>query len=269
MSCFGFIPQANGQNCQQECILNVQVDIPQTIIPVDPGGGGGAGAAVGIPVGAAAIGGLGAFAPLLLAGLSPGSVIAAAAPLGCLGQKACFLQTALKNHFNTTNLNTAIEKARTTASKSFFAVNDRNILNGTFDIQDIELPAKLNNAPKIGYKGTLVSSPYKDVAGKPEIELRIFKDISKAKLEKRYTSQGFRKKFLMKKYEVPYSTTMASYSKGVHEFNGIIDKASMKNPAEPIRTVVNYTEGGFQKDQAIDNPKVKTYAYIIEFTALK
>lgn len=254
--------------CTNQCELNIQVDIPGPTPPTPGGGGGGGGgAAIAIPAGAAALGGLGAFAPLLLAGLDPG-MIAAAAPINCVCKKCCFLQTALRNHFNTTSYSEALSKAQATGVKSFYVVNDRTLLNGTFDIQDIQLPAKFANAEKIAFEATIVSDPYAEINGKPELELRIFKDINDVKLQKRYTSQGFRKKYLMNKYEIPYSSSMKAYGQGVHKVNGVIETSKIKNSQEPFKTVLSYMDGGFSKKMATSNPKAITYAYLIEFTAV-
>lgn len=259
--------KTQAQQCPQECILNIEVDIPDTT-PIIPGGGGTPGAAIAVPTGVAAAGGAAAFSPLLLAGLEPGAILGAAAPIGCVGNKCCFLQKAMKSHFKTNSLANATNQARTTMTKSYFVVNDTDILNGTFNIQDINIPTKFLNAPKIKFEATIASQSFAEVNGKPELELRIFKDIPKQKLEKRFTSQGFRRNFLMKKYEIPYSSSTKNFANGIHKVNGVIETSKIKNSAEPIRTVMTYMDGGFSKGMAVNNPRAITYAYLIEFTAV-
>src|SRR5574344_1504562 len=70
------------------------------------GGGGGGGGATGTGgivaggvVGGTAVSGATAlaFAPLLLAGLEPNGVICAAAPLGSIAPRECYLHAGIKN----------------------------------------------------------------------------------------------------------------------------------------------------------------------------
>lgn len=232
------------------------------------GGGGGAGVAIGVGGGAAAAGGAAAFAPLLLAGLSPNSVIAAAAPIGCIPCRECFLQRTIMSHFNTPDINQA-NAMMSNNCKTYFAQNDSRLLNGTFDMQGITLPNHLLTAQEVRVNVTLLSDPYSQVKGEPEIALSMFRDISQSDLRKKFESQQFTRYYLMKKYDIPLSKTVMAYDQGLQKLTGTIDVRDIKYKDVPFQVAMTYTEGGFHRNQAVDNPKVKTYAYLIEFEKLR
>ena len=239
--------------------------------PVPPGGGGtGAGVAVGVGAGAAAAaGGAAAFAPLLLAGLSPNSVIAAAAPIGCIACRDCYLQKAIMNHFGTQDINQANAMMASGNCKTYFAQNDSRILNGTFDMQGITLPANLYTAKQVRVNVTLFSDPYSAVKGDPFMSMALYKDISQANLRKKFETQQFRRAYLMKKYDIPLTKHFIAYDQGIQKLTGIINVGDIKYKDIPMQVAMTYTEGGFQKNQAVENPKVKTYAYLLEFEMIK
>jgi hypothetical protein len=244
-------------------------DVP--VIPTPGGGGGGAGVAIGAGAGAAAAGlGAASFAPLLLAGLSPNSIIAAAAPIGCIPCQECFLQKAIMSHFCTDD----ICKANTVMSecnpcKLYFAQNNSRILNGTFDMQGITLPKNFIGAKELKVSVTLASDPYGARNGDPELELRMFKDITPTNLSTKFQTQQFLRGYLMRKYEVPLVRTVSGYPQGLQKLTGIIDMSDVKNKEMPLQVVMKYTDGGFQKNQAVKNPKVKMYAYLLEVDKIK
>jgi len=245
----------------------ISATLTRPVVP--PGGGGGGGAvAIGVGAGAAAAGGAAAFAPLLLAGLSPNAIIAAAAPIGCIACRECYLQKAIMNHFGMQDLNQANAMMSNTC-KIYFAQNDSRILNGTFDMQGITLPGSLYDAKFLKVNVTMLSDPYSEVKGTPEMTLSLYKDISQPNLRKKFETQQFLRSYLMKKYEIPLTKTVIAYDQGLQKLSGMIDVREIKYKDYPVQVTTTYTEGGFHKNQAVENPKVKTYAYLIEFEKVK
>lgn len=235
------------------------------------GGGGGGGNATAISLGStgvAAAGGAAAFAPLLLVGLSPNTIIAAAAPIDCIACKQCFLQKAIMNHFGTQNPEKAISMLDTN-SKIYFAQNDSQILNGTFDMQGISLPESLLTAQEVRVKITIFSDPYNEVREEPELKLGLYKDISQPDLRKKFETQQFTRYYLMKKYDIPLKPTLKEYNQGVQKLSGIINIEQLKIKPLNLQAVITFTQGGFQKNQAVENPKVKTYAYLLEVEKIR
>lgn len=243
--------------------------------PIDPGGGGGGGTgtAVGVGVGvgggAAAAGATAlAFAPLLLAGLTPNSVIYAAAPIGCVGCAKNFLQLAILNHFCTKDYKCALAKMKSDG-KYYYAVNDSTIINGTFDIHSITLPKDVLDAQKIKINVTLVSQAYKEIDGEPELTFGLYKDINQIDLVKKFETQQFLHHYLMKKYEIPLKITSKNYNAGIQKLSTTINTFQIQNKKIPLRAVIRYTENGFKKNQKAMNPKALIYAYLIEFDKIR
>lgn len=231
--------------------------------PVVSGGGGaglGAGGIVGIATGtgggvAAAGAGAFAFAPILLAGLDRNSSICAAAPLEYVQDRATYLEEAIKIHGGV---------REGSKDKIYFAQNDCEIINGTFDIDEFKLPKDFLNG-KIKIKVTIASQPYKEVDGDPEFTLGIYKDISFADISKKFETQQFMRHYLMKKYDVPLKITTNNYNGGVQQLEGVLDMSKVQKPNDPIEIVVRYMVDGFSRNLKEANPKVLTYAYLIEF----
>lgn len=235
------------------------------------GGGGGSGGVVAITTGAAAATGISGavFAPLLLAGLSPNTILVAAAPLCCIPCQECFLQTAITNHFGCKDYCTAIEKLNNQSNTKFFwAQNDSRIFNGTYDMHGITLPPELLSAKKIRINVTIASSNHNEVKDGPEISCGLYRDITQADLRKKFETQQFRHYYMMKKYNIPMRTTLKAYSKGLQKISGTIDIENIKIKDYPLQVIIKYTEGGFQKNQSIENPKIKSYAYLLEVEKL-
>lgn len=243
---------------------------PLALLERSGGGGGGGSGAVAIATGSTAVAGLGgaAFAPLLLAGLSPNSIIAAAAPIGCIACRQCFLQKAIMDHFAIPDINAATT-AMNTSCKIYFAQNDSQILNGTFDMQGIVLPKSLLNAQELRVNVALASEPYSEVKGEPELKLALYKDISQSDLRKKFETQQFKRYYLMKRYDIPLLPTLKAYGNGLQKLSGSINLNDFKNRDMPLQVAMTYTEGGFQRNQAVVNPKVKTYAYLLEFEKVR
>lgn len=234
------------------------------------GGGGGTGAGatgVGGIVAGGVVGGTAvsgatalAFAPLLLAGLEPNGVICAAAPLGSIAPRECYLNAAIKSHGGD------VEKGlKRKCDKFYFAQNDCEILNGSYDVDALTLPSDFLSANKIKIKITIASQPYSESKGNPDFKLGIYKDIARADLNKKFETQQFLHHYLMKKYEIPLKITQKTYSQGIQKLYGVIDTSTVKNNNLPLQVVVRYTSGGFHMNLKKISPKTLRYAYLIEF----
>jgi len=228
-------------------------------------GGFSGGAIVGITAGGGAVAGASAlaFAPLLLAGLSPNSVIYAAAPIGAILYPESFLKSAVIQHFDIKNYSEAFVKIQSNGD-FYFAQNNSEIINGSFDIQTLTLPKELQSAKKIKINITIASQPYKEVSGEPELSLGIYKNITKPNLSKKFETQQFLHNYLMKKYEIPLNIISKNYDSGIQTLSGVIDMSKIQNPQTPIKVVIRYTEDGFIKNQKAINPKTLVYAYLIQ-----
>lgn len=230
----------------------------------NPGGGISGGAIVGIAAGGGVVSGASAlaFAPILLAGLEPNSIICAACPLNCIPCAQNYLQCAIKFHSGHKNLS---EFKLNNANKFYFAQNDCEIINGTYDIDEITLPKEFLSSNRIKVNITIASQSYKEVGGNPEFTLGLYKDINKLNLAKKFETQQFLHHYLMKKYETPLKITTKEYKNGLQKISGIIDMKTIQNKQLPMQIVVKYTEDGFRKNLKAQNPKTLRYAYIIEF----
>ena len=232
------------------------------------GGGGGGGAIIGITAGGGAAVAAGAsalaFAPILLAGLSPNSVIYAAAPIECITTPENFLQIAATQHMHTKTFLEALEKMKNNY-RFYFAQNNSEIINGTFDMHPLTLPKELQSAYKIKVNITIASQPYKAIDSEPELSFGLYKDITKINLNKKFTTQQFLHHYLMKRYETPLKITSKEYTKGIQKLSGIIDMQQVQNKQLPMQVVIRYTENGFIKNQQNINPKTLIYAYVVEF----
>lgn len=222
--------------------------------------GGGGGAATG----ATAL----AFAPILLAGLSPNSVVSAAAPLNGIVDTKSYLRDAILNHFEVKEYSPVLKNMEN-KSKLYFAQNDTEIINGSFDLADLPIPKELYSAHQIRINITLTSQPYKAVDGEPELSLNIYKNIAQKDLSKKFETQQFLHHYLMKRYKTPTKIPLKEYDKGLQKLSVEINMAEIKNKQQPLQVVVKYTEDGFQKNQKIINPKTNIYAYIAEFEKIR
>ena len=254
--------------------------IPPPVVPIivklirdgdggdNPGGIPG-GAIVGIASGGTALSGASAlaFAPLLLAGLEPNSVVFAAAPLECISCTQNYLQCAIINHFECKDYNCAMGKIK--KNSKYFAQNNSEIINGTYDMFDLTIPEIFRSSKYLKVNITLASQPYKEIDGKPELALGIFKNIQKADLRKKFETQQFLHHYLMKKYETSIKITQNKYNVGIQKLSGIIDMSKVQNKQMPIQIVLRYTENGFRKGQKMQNPKTLIYAYIVEFEKIR
>lgn len=243
--------------------------------PGDPGGGGGGntgtavGVAVGVGGGATAAGATAlAFAPLLLAGLTPNSVIYAAAPIGCVNCMQNFLKCAILNHFCTQDYECALAKMKSNG-KFYYAVNDSTIINGTFDIHSVTLPKELLCAQRIKVNVTIVSQAYKEICNEPELNFGLYKDIAQCNLSRKFETQQFLHHYLMKRYELPLKISQKNYNLGIQKLCGIINLCEIQDKNKPLLAVIRYTQGGFCKNQKMVNPKVLIYAYLIEFEKIR
>lgn len=246
-------------------------------IPPGPGPGPGpsptpipAGAIVGIASGGTAAGASAlAFAPLLLAGLEPNSVVCAAAPLECLQCIGSYLQYAIVDYFGSAqNIIEAMKKMQA-GEKKYLALNNSEILNGTFDIQSLTLPKGLENAQRIKVNIIMASQSYKEVQNQPELSFGIYKDIVIKDLSKKFETQQFLHHYLMKRYEIPLKITSNQYNKGIQRLSGVIDMRQVQKKQAPMQVAVRYTEGGFRKNLKRQNPKTLAYAYLIEFEKIR
>lgn len=249
-------------------ILNIQeaMGAPQTISatltrPEGGGGDGGGGTNTGGIIAGGAVGGATAgasalaFAPLLLAGLEPNSVICAAAPLNFINPRANYLENAIKAHGG----------VKSFGNKFYIAQNDCEIINGTYDIDEISLPKELMSANRLKVNITIASQGYKEVDGEPELALGVYKGITRPNLAKKFETQQFLHHYLMKKYDTQLKITYQDYNNGIQKLSGIINMKQIQNKQLPIQTVVRYTDGGFHQNLKKLNPKILTYAYVIEF----
>ncbi len=244
----------------------ISATLPQ-VEPVTPSGGTNGipgGAIVGIAGGGSAIAGANAlaFAPLLLAGLEPNPVICAAAPLDGTTIRANYLEKAIKEQGSIKITKTGIIKSN---NKFYFAQNDCDIFNGTYDIDEIILPEELKSASKLKVNITIASEPYNSINGSPELTLGIYKDITRGNLNKKFETQQFLHHYLMKKYELPLKIVKTDYANGIQKMSGIIDTSKFQFINQPLQVAVRYTQGGFHTNLKQENPKVLTYAYLIEF----
>ena len=197
-----------------------------TPTPVDPGGGGGGSGGIvagGVAGGAAAAGaGAFAFAPLLLAGLTPDGAISAAAPIGCIQCPENLLQSAMMHAFCSNDINGIMAKMNCNG-KFYIAKNNESIRNGSFDMHEIVLPPEFANAQKIRVNITMASENYKEISGEPELSFGIYKDIAKPDLNKKFETQQFLHHYLMNKYDVPLKITDKSYNCGVQKLTGVLN----------------------------------------------
>lgn len=229
------------------------------------GGGFPAGAVVGISLGGGAASGATAFAfaPVLLAGLEPNTVICASAPLENINPRANYLEKAIKEQGGVKISKNGIVKS---GDKFYFAQNDCEIINGTYDIDEIRLPGELKSASKLKVNITIVSDSYSVANGEPELVLGIYKDITRLNLNKKFETQQFLHHYLMKKYDTPLKITNNDYSHGIQKMFGIIDMTKLQFRNQPLQVAIRYTQGGFRSNLRKENPKVLTYAYLIEFS---
>lgn len=236
------------------------------------GGGGGGDTPTGGIIAGGAVGGAAAgastfaFAPLLLAGLEPNPVICAAAPLESICPRMCYLEEAIKCQGGIKLGAGALTKVE---NKYYLAQNDCTIINGTYDVDEIILPKELQSADKIKVKITIASQGYKEVDDDPELVIGIYKDIERVNLNKKFETQQFLRHYMMKKYEIPLEITSKEYNQGFQKLLGTIDLRKIENINQPLKIVVRYTEGGFRKNLKNSNPKVLTYAYLIEFDKIR
>jgi len=224
-----------------------------------------AGAIVGIAAGGSVAAGASAlaFAPLLLAGLTPDGAISAAAPINCILCSENLLQSAIMHAFCSNNYNDIVAKMKCNG-RFYIAKNNESIRNGSFDMQEFVLPPEFDNAKMIKINITMASENYKEINGEPELALGIYKDIEKEDLSKKFETQQFLHHYMMKKYDVPLKITDKSYNCGVQKLTGILNLNTINFRKVPLHTVVRFTENGFQRNQLKLNPKVKFYAYLIE-----
>jgi hypothetical protein len=259
--CLSLIQKANAASSASQTIS-------ATLAESGGGGGGGNGIAIGIATGgsAAVVTGASAFAfaPILLAGLSPNSVVYAAAPIDGITAPQSFLQTAVVYHMHTKTYMEALERMKTNG-KFYLAQNNTEIINGTFDMQSLTLPKELQSAQKIKVNITIASQKYKAIDGEPELTLGLYKDISKPNLSKKFETQQFLHHYLMKRYETPLKIEFNGYDKGFQKLSGIVDMRQVQNKQLPMQVVLRYTENGFKVNQKTANPKTLIYAYLIEF----
>lgn len=199
---------------------------------------------------------------IFLKGLVPNAVINAAAPIKCIPAHDCFLQAAILDAFNTNDLNSAEEKMNCNG-KVYLGQNNSQIINGTFDIHGIKLPEQFVNAEKVKITITLAGESYKEVKGEPELALGLYKNITPKNLSKKFETQQFLHPHFMKRYEVGLKTVSKCYECGAQELSGVINMKDLKGL--PLQIVVKYTENGFHFNQKKLNPKVKNYAYVVEF----
>src|SRR5574344_923916 len=247
--------------------LSAEQTVSATLTRATPTDGGGAGTNAGGIVAGGVVGGTAvsgatalAFAPLLLAGLEPNGVICAAAPLGSIAPRECYLNAAIKSHGGD------VEKGlKRKCDKFYFAQNDCEILNGSYDVDALTLPSDFLSANKIKIKITIASQSYSESKGNPDFKLGIYKDIARADLNKKFETQQFLHHYLMKKYEIPLKITQKTYSQGIQKLYGVIDTSTVKNNNLPLQVVVRYTSGGFHMNLKKISPKTLRYAYLIEF----
>ncbi|MCI1272905.1 MAG: hypothetical protein LKG27_00525 [Clostridiaceae bacterium] len=230
--------------------------------------GGGTGTNVGGIIAGGVIGGTAAggatalaFAPLLLVGLVPNETVSAAAPLNLICEKKWYLLIAIREH----GVNLKEIERCTFENKFFVAQNDTDILNGTYDVDEVKLPEKFKNSGKIKIKITIASQSYGEIKGIPDLSLGIYKDISRNDLNKKFETQQFLHHYLMKKYEIPLQITSSHYSDGIQQLEGEIKLSDIEYINQPLQVVVRYTAGGFRTNLRKQIPKVLTYAYLIEF----
>lgn len=151
----------------------------------------------------------------------------------------------------------------------YIAQNNESIRNGTFDMQEFILPKELASANKVRVNVTMVSDTYNEVKGEPELSFGLYKDIAKKDLSKKFETQQFLHNYLISKYKVPLRITEKCYNCGVQKLTGVLNLREVNNPNMPLRTVVKFTENGFQRNQLKINPKVKIYAYLIELQKIR
>lgn len=268
--CFVFTKQAYAA-------LSASQTISATLSRGGGGGGGGGGTGAGGIIAGATVGGSAAagasalaFAPVFLAGLTPDGVVCAAAPIDCVPCMDNLLQTAIMHAFCSSDLNCILNKIKCGCNGKFYVVqNNESIKNGSFDMQEIILPPELLNAQKIRINVTMASDNYREINGHPELALGIYKDITSKDLDKKFETQQFLHHYLMKKYEVPLKIIEKSYHCGIQKLSGTLDLKDVSCKKISLKTVVRFTENGFQRSQLKLNPKVKYYAYLIEFEKIR
>ena len=232
--------------------------------PVIPGGAIVGIAGGGVAAGASAF----AFAPLLLAGLTPNSVVFAAAPICCVPCVDNFLQAAIMNHFCVTDYAQAVAKMSCNPN-AYLVQNNSEIINGTYDMHALTLPVEVQNASKVKVDITVVSQQFKILNQEPELVLGLYKDINPCNLGKKFQTQQFLHHYLMNKYEVPLKLTSTNGANGIQKLSGVIDISKVQDVKAPMQVVLRYTEGGFKKGQKLQNPKTLVYAYVAEFTKIR
>lgn len=264
------IPAQAIAQCIDSASQTVSATLTRTITPPGPDptpipGG----AIVGIAGGGVAAGaGAFAFAPLLLAGLTPNSVIFAAAPICCIPCAQNFLQYAIMNHFGPTDYTSALAKINCNPN-AFLVQNNSEIINGTYDMHALTVPTEMQSAKKIKVDITLASQPYKLVYQDPELVFGIFRNINPINLAKKFETQQFLHSYLMTKYEIPLQITSIQAGNGFQKLSGVIDMTKIPNKQDPLQVVVRYTDGGFKKGQKLQNPKTLVYAYVVEFQKIR
>lgn len=228
--------------------------------PVIPGGAIVGIAGGGVAAGASAF----AFAPLLLAGLTPNSVVFAAAPIGCIPCVQNFLQSAITSHFCVKDYAEASAKMSCNPS-NYLVQNNSEIINGTYDMHALTIPKELQGAKRLRVNVTVASQPYKLAFQEPELAFGIYKNISPTSLSKKFETQQFLHHYLMNKYEIPLKMTSLQPGNGLQKLTGVIELQQLQNPSQPLQVVLRYTDGGFKKGQKAQNPKTLVYAYVAEF----
>lgn len=241
---------------------------PQPIPPPVVGSGSSnIATAIAVPTGTAAgVGVPSAFAaaPFLLAGLEPNSVVYAAAPIEGIKAPMGFLQCATEQQLNTSTYEAALSKIKTNG-KFYLAQNNSEIINGTFDFHSFQIPKELQFAQRVRINVTMASQPYKEIDGQPELSFDIYKNITKADLNKKFETQQFLHHYLMQKYEVPMKITARNYANGLQKLSGELDLTKLQSRNETMQIAIKYTKNGFHKGQKNINPKTLNYAYIAEF----
>lgn len=250
--------------------LSAGQTVSATLTRATPTDGGGAATNAGGIVAGGVVGGTAvsgatalAFAPLLLAGLEPNGVICAAAPLNCVENRKNFLQLAIKEHNKDVFLN---KNLTSNECHFYFAQNDCDIINGTYDVDEIKIPNEFQNLKRIKINITIASQPYGASTGKPDFTLGIYKDITRVDLNKKFETQQFLHHYLMKKYEIPLKITSHEYTKGIQKLSGYIYRENVTDFNTTLKIVVRYTNGGFHMHLKKNNPKSLTYAYLVEFS---
>lgn len=255
-----------------QCIDTASQTVSATLTRTPPGPGPTpipGGAIVGIAGGGVAAGASAfAFAPLLLAGLSPNSLLFAAAPICCVPCVQNLLQAAIMNHFCSSDYASAAAKMSLNPN-AYLVQNNSELINGTYDMHALTLPIEVQNVNKVKIDVTVTSQQFNTFNQEPELVFGLYKDINQCNLSKKFQTQQFLHHYLMSKYEIPLKITSLNPACGIQKLSGIIDMSKVQNPKCPMQVVIRYTEGGFKKGQKLQNPKTMVYAYVAEFQKLR